>query len=108
MTEEIKQYLDCYVYQVEIDKSTSKKIIHIDGYCYYTDDDNYQMVQGVSCYMDIDGSQSTDKADALFEMVKQYQGPVSLEEIAEYYKDCTPLYYEQVTQETPCGFYVNF
>ena len=79
--EDVKQYLHCDVYQVEVDKSTGKKVIHIDGFCYFNDEE-YQLVQGTFCYMDI-------------------------EEVEEYYKQCTPLPYDEVTQDTPCGFYVN-
>lgn len=104
--EDVKQYLDCDVYQVEVDKSTGKKVIHIDGFCYFNDEE-YQLVQGTFCYMDIDGTQCTEKAQELFENTKQYQGTVSWEEVEEYYKQCTPLPYEEVTQDTPCGFYVN-
>lgn len=103
---DVSKYLDRDVYQVEVDPATKKKVIHIDGYCYFNDE-TYQMVQGTFCYMDIDGSQCTEKAEELFSETKQYQGTVTLENVYDYYKDCTPLPYEQVTQDTPCGFYVN-
>lgn len=46
--EDVKQYLDCDVYQVEVDKSTGKKVIHIDGFCYFNDEE-YQLVKGTFC-----------------------------------------------------------
>ena len=104
--QDVSKYLDRDVYQVEVDYETKKKIIHIDGYCYFNDE-TYQMVQGTFRYMDIDGSQCTEKAEELFSETKQYQGTVTLEDVIEYYKDCTPLPYDQVTQDTPCGRYVN-
>lgn len=104
--EDVKQYLDCDVYQVEVDKTTGKKVIHIDGYCFFNDED-YQLVQVTFCYMDIDGTQNSDKADELFSLTKQYQQTVTLKEAQDYYKNCKPLTYEKVTQDTPVGLYVN-
>ena len=104
--EDVNQYLDCDVYQVEIDKSTGKKVIHIDGFC-YCNDEEFLLVQGTFCYMDIDGTQCTEKAQEIFENTKQYHSTVSWEEVEVYYKRCTPLPYDEVTQGTPCGFYVN-
>lgn len=105
--ENVDKYIHCDVYQVELDESTGKKVIHIDGYCYF-DDENYQLVQGTFCYMDIDGKQSTEKAEELFSLTKQYQETLTPEQVQDYYKKCKHLLYENVTQDTPCGFYVNY
>ena len=105
-TRPVDSYLLCDVYQVEVDENTGKKVIHIDGYCYF-DDENYQIVQGVACYMDIDGKNCKDKAELLFSLAHQYQGTATLEDVENYYMKCKRLPYENVTQDTPVGFYVN-
>ena len=103
---DFKDYLDCDLYQVEIDEATGKKVIHIDGYCYFNGEE-YQLVQFTFCYMDIDGTQSTQTADEASCLTKQYQYPITFEKVKDYYKDCPPLPYEQVTEDTPVGFYIN-
>lgn len=105
MEDEKIKYLGCEVYQVETEH-TGKKVIHIDGYCYWNDE-SYQLVQGTFCYMDVDGTQNSEKAEVLFSETKQYQGEVTEADVIEYYKGLTPLLFSEVTTETPNGMYIN-
>ena len=100
------EHLDCYAYHVETD-SNGKKQIHIDGYCYWNDE-NYQCVQASGCYISVDELNGDgEKAYDAFDEAKQYQGDITEEEIREYYKDAVVLPFDQVTQNTPDGWYVN-
>ncbi len=100
------EHLDCYAYHVETDRN-GKKQIHIDGYCYWNDE-SYQCVQACGCYISVDElNGDCEKAYNAFDNAKQYQGDITKEKIREYYKDAVVLPFDQVTQDTPDGWYVN-
>jgi hypothetical protein len=100
------EHLDCYAYHVETD-SNGKKQIHIDGYCCWNGE-SYQCVQASGCYISVDElNGDSEKAYDAFDEAKQYQGDITEEGIREYYKDAVVLPFDQVTQDTPDGWYVN-
>ena len=107
------KYLDCELYHVEYD-TENKVQIHIDGYCYWNEE-SHQCVQSAGCYVSVEEleacSNDEEKLNLLsdaFENSKQYQGEISKEEVAEYYKEASELRMEKVTKDTPVGWYVHY
>jgi hypothetical protein len=100
------KYLDHDLYQVE-ENNSGGKVIHIDGYCYW-DGDEPQLVQGTWLYIDINDAGNAETIAKAWAETKQYQGEITEDKIREYYKNAKELPYEKVTQDTPCGWYVDF
>ena len=65
-------------------------------------------MQASGCYISVDElNGDCEKAYDAFDEAKQYQGDITEEGIREYYKDAVVLPFDQVTQDTPDGWYVN-
>lgn len=110
------KYLDCELYQVETD-TDGKKQIHIDGYCYVNSDDDdadYRCVEACGCCVsieDLDAFDHDQKLELLYNAFaesKQYIGDMNEDGVREYYKEATELRMENVTQDTPDGWYVHY
>ena len=105
--ENIKQYLDCELYQVEVDEN-GDKVVHIDGYI-YNGDNGLQLVQFTGFVFrlkDTDSYKYDDFMDIADEYC-QYQGSITIEDAVDYYKNATPLPVCCLSEDTKCGWYIN-
>ena len=99
------KYLDCDLYRVYMENG--EKQIQVKGWC-YENENGYQHVYCSGCdfsVMEIEGCY--EKASVFIEGCKQYQDDVEEAFVCEYYDGATVLRMDQVTQETPCGLYID-
>ena len=105
MNKENLKYLDCDLYRVYMENG--EKQIQVKGWC-YENENGYQHVYCSGCdfsVREIEGCY--DKASVFIEECKQYQDDVEEAFVCEYYDGATVLRMDQVTQETPCGLYID-
>jgi len=106
--EDVKQYLDCELYQVEKDED-GHKVVHIDGYIFDGGEEGLQLVQFTDVrfrLIDTDSWKYEDFMDVA-DCCNQYQGEISVEDAVKYYEKATPTPLCCLSEETPCGWYVN-
>lgn len=94
-------------YQVET--NDGRKVIHYNGFTWARDDDElpFALTEGTFCYVEI-GDSNYERACEEFERVTQYQHDMTLCELLDYEADCKNgkhLHMDEVTQDTPCGYY---
>ena len=103
--ENIEQYLNRDIYYVEQD-SKGKKQVNIQRY-YYQGDEELTCVEFTWIRLPIDkitlGRVMTEEDGC-----KQYTSYTNEEYIETDLQDATPLSILEVTEETPCGKYIDF
>ena len=105
----MNKYLDCEKYKVDTYESDGgKKSITIVGYCYHNER-GYQHVYCSGCYLDIDDVRKNgrDAVDDALMACKQYQYDMDEKEVGDYYDGIPELAMTDVTEETPCGWYID-
>lgn len=114
---DVNDVLDADFYTIEM--CDGKKCIHLNGYFYEADDEEkpYRHVEASGCYIDIEELMSADDKqdciDEAFGYCSQYMKDLEEKEademIAHYFDGQPPklLRYEDITTDTPCGYYVN-
>lgn len=105
MNKENLKYEGCDLYQVETDDDGNKQV-HIDGYC-YCNENEWQLVQFTFCYLDF-SEIDRDNLEQAYEWTKQYQYEFDEEQVCNYYKDAKELPYEELTQDTKDGWYIDY
>lgn len=111
---EYLKYLDCDFYEVEIDDN-GKKVIHSNGYYYLSESGEekcYRSIEYDGLYLDPEMLRNQHEYyDESQEIVKQYIYDFNEEDIIINIKhdleDCIPLLMKEVTNDTPCGKYVD-
>ena len=99
------RFIDTY----QVEYMDGRKIIHYNSFTWERDDDRlpYAVTKGCWCYVEI-GEDNYKRALEKFDLVKQYQYDMTLEELLEYeakWKCEEHLHMDEVTQDTPCGLY---
>lgn len=106
MNKENLKYIDCDLYEVTRDDD-GNKCVHILGYV-YGNENGWQCVQPCWCYLYFEDGIDNNKVDEMMEFAKQYQYDYNDEDVAEFYDGATPMPYEELTEETPLGRYIDY
>ena len=112
---EYREYIDSHVglnvYQVEV--VNGQRQVHVDGYI-FNDEGVYNLVQASGCCVpvcDIEGlpEEEVDNIiEGTFGQSTQYQeDDLAEKEVFDYYKFLRHLPIYKVTQDTPCGMYID-
>lgn len=112
----MKGYWDTDFYQIE--EENGRKLVHIMGYFYHADDGSkkpYRCLEYTWFYVPLeefiewDGDDYDDTAQELKQYIKDMTEEEAIDAMYHYFGGIspTPLLYQDLTTDTPCGYYVN-
>ena len=114
----MKAYWETDFYQIE--EENGKKLVHIMGYFYHTDDGSgskkqYRCLEYTWFYVPLeefiewDGDDYDDAAQELKQYIQDMTEEEAIDAMYHYFGGIspTPLLYQDLTMDTPCGYYVN-
>lgn len=103
------KYIDCDLYRIETHQD-GKRYVHIDGYCYEGDNETgYMLVEAIGCFFTIDKVMEDPTYGELhFLCCNQTNEEMTEEEVCGYYDGADELPYNEITQDTPDGTYIDY
>lgn len=103
----MNKYLDCERYLVRrYDCENGRKVVVIDGFC-FENETGLHFVNTIGCYVDVPVQGGREEIENAIDNSLQTQYDMTDDEVNICYGQLEELPITEVTQDTPCGWYVD-